>query len=364
MYTKQKQIALPNKSRAAMLLAAVSALSVMLTPKAFAQGFSTVWDPLTPRASAQMPMVPAPNGAIPPIGSGATPLPPPVGMVGPPTLIPSIPSIPANQIGSSFSGVGLPTALPMSLAPSSLPGGWAQSLFPFIPQQNSTPGPARTMLQNNNTSPNPAMMSAVMPVGGLPGTGGYYSTIPKLRRTQGLPALGTNGSYQYELRSRYALLGGGGNSQDIVTQFGPLAGLGQVNGIPTGVGYNKGIAGSNNDLFNKSIDLGGGMRMKMGNAKLSTGKTVQDLNGLSALYTSSAGSTVPVGGTNIGYAGLASSYVTTDYGQGARVAFPSAGQGINRTTDFGFHLMPQTAFNAHPNEPGHLAPQQAVLTNY
>jgi hypothetical protein len=348
MYTMDKQLieSKGNNGKIAILFASLIAFSLMLTPKAYAQGTTTLRDPLVPGATNQLPGVPSRLGAIPAPGSGPTSLPPPIGNIGPPTLIPSIPAIPATQIGSSFSGVGLPASLPMALPPSSLPGGWGQALFPLIPKDSSTPGPARPILQGFG---NPAVPSSVMPAGGLPGTGGYNTTIPQIRR------LGTSKTTQYELRERTAILGGGGNSQDEVTQFGPLAGLGQVYGIPTGTGYNNGPAGTNNDNFNKSIDLGGGMRNKIGNVVISTGKSVQDLNGYNVMYgPNGAGNGNP----------LTSSYLTTEFGQGARTAFTSAGTVPNRTTDFGFPLMPQNSLNAHPNEPGHLLPQQAVLTNF
>ncbi len=348
MYMMDKQLIelKGSKGKATALITVLMAFSIMLAPKAYGQGTLAPRDPYVPGTSTSLPGVPSRLGNVPAPGSGPTSLPPPIGMTGPPTLIPSIPAIPATQIGSSFSGVGLPTMLPMSLAPSGLPGGWGQALFPLIPKGPSTPGPARPILQGFG---NPAVPTSVQPVGGLPGTGGYYTTIPQIRR------LGTNKSTQYELRSRTAFLGGGGNSQDEVTQFGPLAGLGQVYGIPTGTGYNKGPAGSNNDNFNKSIDLGGGMRNKLGTAVISTGKSVQDLNGYNVMYGPNG-----VGNGNP----LTSSYLTTDFGQGARTAFTSVGTPPNRTTDFGFPLRPQTGLNAHPNEPGRLLPQQAVETNF
>ncbi len=348
MYTMDKQIIKPKsiKGKAMAFFTALISIGLMLAPKAQAQGTLAPRDPYVGGTSSSLPNTPSRLGKIPTPGSGPTSLPPPVGMTGPPTLVPSIPAIPANQIGTSFSGIGLPASLPMSLAPSGLPGGWGQTLFPFIPKQSSTPGAPRPILQGFG---NPAVPSSVQPIGGLPGTGGYYTTIPKIRR------LGTNKSTQYELRGRTAFLGGGGNSQDGVTQFGPLAGLGTPFGIPTGVGYNKGPAGANNDNFNKSIDLGGGMRNKLGTTAVSTGKAVQDLNGYNVMY----------GPNGLGNGNpLTSSYLTTEFGQGAKNAFTAVGRVPNRTTDFGFPLRPQTGLNAHPNEPAHTLPQQAVETNF
>ena len=199
------------------------------------------------------------------------------------------------------------------------------------------------MLKNIN-SVNPAEYSKVQYTGGYPGTGGYYTTIPKIRR------LGTQETAQYERRGAYSYLGGGGNSQDEVTLTGPLAGYGLPNGVPTGVGYNKGPAGSNNDLFNKSIDLGGGMRQKFGTQVISNGKTVQDLNGLNVFY----GNSVPsLGATR-----------STEFGQGAPLAYTSVGRNYSLTTDFGFPLTPQCPANSPPAEPNHTIPQTGVLTNF
>ncbi len=339
MYTKHNQNIESKSKKSATLLTALMALSLVHIPEALAQGAVTLRNPLVPGASSGLPGVPAPTGFAPPPGAGPTSLPIIPGMTGPPTLIPSIPAIPSNNIGSVFSGIGLPispaTALP--------PGVWGPLLTPFIPNSPSTPGvnPAPYGLKGLG---NPAMPTQVQPIGGLAGTGGYYGTIPKIRR------LGTQKTAQYERRGHMSFLGGGGNSQDEITQFGPLAGFGVINGVPTGPGYNKGPAGSNSDNFNKSIDLGGGMRTKVGGVVLPVGKSVQDLNGYNVLY----GNAVPSLGANL----------STEFGQGAPLAYTTAGRGYNRTTDFGFPLRPQTGLNAHPNEPLHTLPQTAVETNF
>ncbi len=339
MYTLHKQVIESKTKKSAALCTALLALSMLHMPEAYSQGAVTLRNPLVPGASSQMPGVPAPTGFAPPPGCGPTPYPVTPGMIGPPTLIPSIPAIPSNNIGSVFSGIGLPispaTALP--------PGVWGPLLTPFIPNSPSTPGvnPAPYGLKG---FANPAAATQVQPIGGLPGTGGYYSTIPKIRQ------INTQKTAQYERRSHISFLGGGGNSQDEITQFGPLAGFGVINGVPTGPGYNKGPAGSNSDNFNKSIDLGGGMRTKVGGQVLSTGKSVQDLNGYNVLY----GNATPSLGANL----------STEYGQGAPLAYRTVGRGYTRSTDFGCPLRPQSGLNAHPNEPLHTLPQKAIETNF
>ena len=326
------------KNKSLILLSALLASSVLLSSKAYSQGTTTLTNPLVPGAYSQMPLVPAPLGRPPaPGNNGSTPLPPPVGMTGAPTGIPSIPAIPSNQLGSSFSGLNFPATNPLGLPP-----GVANLIYaPLVPSSPSVTGAA---LPSINGFGNPAQSTLLQPTGGYAGTGGYYSTIPKIRR------LGTNKTTQYELRGRTAVLGGGGNSQDEVTQFGPLAGYGVVNGVPTGGGYNNGPAGSNNANRVSSMDLGGGMRTRLGGAVLSTGKTVQDLNGYNVLY----GNATPTLGAHL----------STDFGQGASTAFSSVGRTPSYTTDFGFPLRPQTSLNAHPNEPGRIGVTSGVLTNF
>jgi len=318
--------------------ATIAALSLFYAQQAYGQAFSTLHDPLVPGASSEMPLLPAPHGHLPPPGSGLIPGRVTPGMIGPPTLIPSIPAIPSNSINSSFTGIGLPISPSVALPP----GVWGPLLTPFIPPPCSTPGPAPGMLKGYG---NPAELTHVQPCGGLPGTGGYYSTIPNIRR------LGTQETAQYERRGRYSILGGGGNGQDEVTETGSLAGYGIPNGVPTGVGYHRGPAGSNIDNYNKSIDLGGGMRQRLGSlGVVSNGKSVQDLNGLNVLYGN----------------GLYSLDATrsTEFGQGAPLAFSSVGRNYSLSTDFGFPLTPQCPNNSPPAEPNHTYPQTAVETNF
>jgi hypothetical protein len=321
-----------------VLIITIIAAGLFSAQQAFGQA-TTLHNPLIPGASSQMPLIPAPTGALPPPGSGLTPARVTPGMTGTPTLLPSIPAIPSNNIDQSFSGIGLPISPAVALPP----GTWGPLLTPFLPPSPSTPGPAPGMLKNINST-NPAELSAVQPAGGYPGTGGYYTTIPKIRR------VGTQETAQYERRGHYSVLGGGGNSQDEVTLAGPLAGFGVPNGVPTGVNYNNGAAGSNIDNYNKSIDLGGGMRQKFGNVVLSNGKSVQDLNGLNALY----GNSIPsLGATR-----------ATEFGQGAPLAYTSVGRNYSLSTDFGFPLTPQCPANSPLAEPNHSIPQTGVLTNF
>lgn len=339
MYTMHKQpIEFKSKrNKAAILLTALAALSFLPIEKAYGQAAVTLRNPLVPGASSQMPGVVAPRGFAPPIGHGPTSLPPPVGMVGPPTLPGSILGLPANIIGRGASGI---PGIPISPATALPPGVCGPLLTPFIPNVPSVPGAPRTMLQGFG---NPAQMSGVLPQGGLPGTGGYYTSINQIRRPGAITS-------QWSRRGRVSFLGGGGNSMDEITQFGPLAGFGLINGVPTGVGYNKGPAGSNNSNFNKSLDLGGGYRGRFGNTVISTGKTVQDNNGLSVLRNN--------GTPSLG------SHQSTDFAQGAARAFSSSGIVPHRTTDFGFPYRQQTGANSSPQKTGQTLPPKAVITNF
>src|SRR6185437_4294761 len=139
-------------------------------------------------------------------------------------------------------------------------------LTPIIPAPPSTPGADPGNLTAPADSFNPAADENINPDGGIPGTGGFCTTIPTLRR-------GGQDTTQWELRGRNSVLGGlgGDGSQDEVTRLGPMSGWGVPFGVPTGDG-----------LRNSSIDLGGGVRMAIGGAKISTGSSVQDY-GLSSM---------------------------------------------------------------------------------
>src|SRR5271169_1789399 len=115
--------------------ATIAALSLFYAQQAYGQGATTLHNPLVPGASSQMPLLPAPTGRLPAPGSGLTPARVTPGMTGAPTLLPSIPAIPANSIDQSFTGIGLPISPSVALPP----GVWGPLLTPFIPASSSTP---------------------------------------------------------------------------------------------------------------------------------------------------------------------------------------------------------------------------------
>src|SRR5262249_28954410 len=162
---------------------------------------------------------------------------------------PWVPAVPSNSMGCEGT-TGIP--LPVSPAIALPPGVLGPALTPIIPHPMSTEGAEPPYLYVDGDNPTglvmPSEIVQVNPGGGLPGTGGYHTTIPKVRR-------GGQETVQWEQRGLFSTLGGGGNSQDEVTELGPLAGLGVPFGVPTGFGYNKGPAGSNNDLRLSSLDL-------------------------------------------------------------------------------------------------------------
>ena len=169
----------------------------------------------------------------------------------------------------------------------------------------------------------------INPVGGIPGTGGYCTTIPILRR-------GGQETSQWEIRGRNSVLGGygGDGSQDEITRLGPTAGYGLPFGVPTGNGYR-----------NSSVDLGGGQRFKSGDCKLSTGSSVQDY-GLSSMRYN------PIGVLN-----AQQSY---EFGQGwRRIPLPSS-----KTTDFGFYYSQFCPANEDPQKQAQLLLPKAVITNF
>ncbi len=288
-----------------------------------AQMSATLRNPLVPCAPANAPFVPAPEGQPPPIGDGPTPVPVTPGMGGSPELKPWVTSIPSNTIDQYSSGIPLPVS-PGVVSP---PGVLGPALSPFIPPPPSTPGPDPGQLTAPMGSFNPAQLVNVMPGGGLPGTGGYYTTIPTVRR-------GGQETHQWGYRGRNSVMGGGGDSQDEVTRLGPWAGWGVPYGVPTGDG-----------LRNNSIDLGGGMRYSVGGVKIPTGTSLQD-------YGLSSTRDCPVEGIN--------AQQSFEFGQGwRRIPLYSS-----NTTDFGLPYMQFNPANTNPQKMDQLMVPSAIETNF
>ncbi len=338
------------QNRLLTILSITVALTPLIGQSAVAQigiPATTPYDPLVYGAPTQAPGISAPSGAPPAVGSGATPLPVNPGMLGAPTLLPWVPAVPSNNIDLGSSGIGLPVA-PAIASP---PGVLGPLLTPFIPHAPSTPGLNPGILQNTGTSIyNPAIQTGIIPGGGtypiggtpgigvLPGTGGYATTIPNIRRSG-------QTTTQYELRGRQAIMGGGGTSQDEITQFGQLAGYGLPYGVPTGNNYNNFGQGLNTSSRNSSIDLGGGLTTKVGGVKIPLGSSVQDY-GASALRGNSVGAL--------------SATQSTEFGQGLRRE-PIAS---TRTTDFGTHYNQFNAANVGIQDSNALLPPKAIETNF
>ncbi len=315
------------------------ALGTVLSTPSFAQGTTTLRTPLIPGAQSTGPGMPAAEGAPPAIGDGPTPMGVNPGMGGPSTLLPWIPAIPANQIDQGSSGINLPVA-PAIVSP---PGVLGPALTGLIPAPPSTPGADPGMLQVPpfaNTF-NPALETNIGGAGGLPGTGGYGTSIPQTRRSG-------QTTHQWELRGRHQALGAGsgavGSIQDEVARTGPLAGFGLPFGVPTGNGFDKGTS-AGTEMRNSSIDLGGGQRLKIGGTKISTGSSIQDF-GLSDTR-------------NNGIAALTAQQAT-EFGQGwRRIPLYSS-----RTTDFGFNYTQFNPANENAQKTGQLLLPKGVETNF
>lgn len=318
------------------LKAALATLVVgsALSQAAFAQGISTLRTPLVPGARETGPIMPAAEGDAPPVGCGPTPFPVTPGMGGSPGFEPWVPAIPSNTVGVGNTGIPLPISPAIALPPGIL----GPALTPFIPNSPSTPGAAPQYIYSESNLPIPSEVVPVNQGGGLPGTGGYNTTITKVRR-------GGQSTNQWEQRGLYSYLGGGGNSQDVVTLTGPLAGMGVPFGVPTGFGYNKGPAGSNNDLRLSAVDLGGGMRTSIGGQTISTGSSLQDY-GISYMRNN------PITGLTAGQ--------STEFGQG-RHRGPIF---VNETTDFGCRFKQFNPANVGYQKTGQLLNPKAILTNY
>ncbi|MCA9803819.1 MAG: hypothetical protein KC777_17735 [Cyanobacteria bacterium HKST-UBA02] len=287
---------------------------------------STLRTPLISGQPSSAPFVPPAEGQPPAIGDGSTPAPVTGGHAGAPvTLLPWVPVIPSNQIDQGSSGI----PLPVDPAITSPPGVLGPALAPVIPAPPSTPGADPGSLTAPTGSFNPADETNVNPGGGLPGTGGYYTSIPTMRR-------GGQETHQYGYRGRNSILGGGGTdgSQDNVERLGPWAGYGAVFGVPTGDGWR-----------NSSIDLGGGQRFKTGGNVIPTGSTVQDY-GLSSTRTN--------------VIGALQSQQSTEFGQGMR-RLPLYS---SKTTDFGFPYTQFDPANVNAQKQDQLLNPTAILTNF
>ncbi|MBY0357763.1 MAG: hypothetical protein K2W82_07160 [Candidatus Obscuribacterales bacterium] len=308
-----------------MLLKKVSLIAITLGiscgQAAFAQQVSGLRNPLISGSSYSAPFIPAPPGQVPAFGDGSVPGMVNPGHLGPSTLLPSV-----NHTDGGISGGSYNTYLnPASVA---MPGQLGPSMY--APPSPSTPGWAPGSLQAPAGSFNPAIQSGVLPGGGLPGTGGYYTTIPNVRRSG-------QQTRQYELRGRRSVLGGfqGDGSQDQVELLGPMAGYGVPYGVATG-----------NGPRNSSIDLGGGRRYSgMGGNAISTGSSIQDFGTSAMRYNG-------IGALN--------ARQSTEFGQGMR-RIPIYS---NKTTDFGF---PYTQFhpaNVNGQKTGQMMAPTAVITNF
>jgi hypothetical protein len=277
------------------------ALSLGLNQFALAQGTTTLRNPLLPGADSTPPLGTAPDGAPPHPGDGPT-------HTGGLTYPEQVPLIPSNQIDQGNNFVALP---PTSLV--SPPGVLGPSLS--VPPPPSTPGADPGSLTAPASSFNPAEELNIIPSGGIPGTGGFATTIPTARR-------GGQQTRQYELRGLNSQIGGGtgDGAQDNVELLGGLAGWGVPYGVPTGSGGAGDPRRNGDGLRNHSIDLGGGMRMG---------------------------------------AGPTQALQTTEFGQGLRrVPIFS-----HKSTDFGFPLTQWSPANVSPQDRHPLLPT-AIITNF
>ncbi|MBI5174803.1 MAG: hypothetical protein SFV17_01770 [Candidatus Obscuribacter sp.] len=286
---------------------------------------TTLRTPLIPGQQTGAPFMSPIEGAPPAIGDGPTPVPVTPGMGGAPTLLPWVPSIPANQIDNSFSGI----PLPVSPAVVSPPGVLGPSLTGIVPAPPSTPGADPGSLTAPIGMINPSQQVNIIPTGGIAGTGGYYTSIPTVRR-------GGQETHQWDLRGRNSMIGMGPDdgSQDNVERLGPWAGWGAVTGVPTG-----------NGLRHNSIDLGGGQRFQAGGNVISTGSTIQDF-GLSATRNN------PIGAL--------SANQSYEFGQGFR-RMPVY---TNKTTDFGLPFTQFSPANITAQKTGQRLLPTAVITNF
>lgn len=325
----------PNQSlrRALVTLPALAAVTLLLCQPVLAQQCnlagapnSTLRTPLIPGAPASAPLLAPPEGEPPACGDGATPAGVIPGMGGSPTLLPWVPNLPSSNI-AGLGNTGVP--IPFNPAITSPPGTLGPALAPAIPPAPSTPGSDPGSLTAPMGSFNPAQQLNINPGGGIPGEGGFCTTIPTARR-------GGQSTTQWELRGRNSSLGGMADdgSQDQVELLGPMAGYGVPFGVPTG-----------NGMRNSSIDLGGGQRFTAGGSRISTGSTLQDYGNSAMRY-------------NPTYAIQAQQ--STEFGQGLR-RIPTYS---SKSTDFGFPYTQFDPANVSNQKRDHLLLPTAVITNF
>lgn len=281
--------------------------------------------PLVNGQPAAPPFVPAAEGQPPSVGDGPTGAPVVPGHGGPPTLLPWVPTVPSNQIDQSNSGF----PIPFSPAIQTPPGVLGPALHPFVPAPPSTPGADPGSLTAPRGSFNPSQELNIHPDGGIPGRGGYCTTIPTVRR-------GGQETRQYGYRGRNSALGGlpDDGSMDQVELLGPMAGY----GVPFGVA-------SGNGMRNSSIDMGGGQRFNLGGQTISTASTIQD-HGVSA--------------TRYNGIGPLTARQSTEFGQGMR-RLPLYS---HKSTDFGFPYSQFNPANVTGEKRDHMLLPTAVITNF
>jgi hypothetical protein len=142
-------------------LLSLIACSAMLGQPAVAQS-TTLRDPLLYGAPSTAAFQSAPEGQPPPIGDGPMPAPINPGMSGPPTLIPSIPMTPANDIQYPSYRANFD---PATEAP---PGVVGPSMW--VPPPPSTPGVDPGILHAPlDFYPPPARVVNINPGGGISG---------------------------------------------------------------------------------------------------------------------------------------------------------------------------------------------------
>ncbi len=152
-----------NKTIATTLIAVYSSFTVGIAHAQFAGSpTNTLRNPLIPGASSAPPLVSAPVGQPPACGDGAIPAPVTIGMPGPPTLLPYVPTTPSNDIQNPSYVV------PFSPATVSLPGQLGPSIY--APPPPSTPGFDPGIITHpRDFYPPPASIGTVMPGGGIAG---------------------------------------------------------------------------------------------------------------------------------------------------------------------------------------------------
>ena len=164
-------------------------LGLQMGAPALAQ-YTTLTDPYAPGVYVNPPLCPVGYTPPPPVGCGTTPWGVTPGQMGPASLMPWVPTIPANTAGIDSTQLSLPYDA-STLTP---PGVLGPAMQGAIPPPPSTPGYAPDMLQSPQGA-SPAATTVQVPSGGVLPDAGAPTARSGRQSTQNFGYHYTDSSY-------------------------------------------------------------------------------------------------------------------------------------------------------------------------